>query len=334
MKRLPNVLTLLRIILVPAFVWFFAQVNTNRTYGYIRLGLFVFKSLTDFFVGCQARKYQWVSDFGKIWDPFADKLLVYSALFLLVWLGRFPLWAVLVLLVREIYVTLHRDAALRKKVVIAAVWSGKIKTVVQLSAIIAAMLNILTRDSLRNLDILLLYAALILTVYSGIDFYIKNRRIVTGREFLDQVSRFFLSLFYLGHIRLAPGTWGSLAAVILWVFWGVTHINVLTWLLPALFILGLILSNRSKDLYGSDDASPIIMDEFVAQFIPLFLAGRNLWLVGASFILFRIFDIWKPFPVSFFDKMKNGVGIMMDDVAAGVMSGALIFALLQVINFG
>lgn len=334
MKRLPNILTLMRIILVPAFIWFFARVNTDRTSGFIGLGLFVFMSLTDFFDGFLARKYQWVSDFGKIWDPFADKLLVYSALFLLVWLGRFPLWAVLVLLVREVYVTLHRDAALRKKVVIAAVWSGKIKTVVQLSAIIAAMLNILTRDSLRNLDLLLLYAALVLTVYSGIDFFIKNRRIVTAGEFFDQTSRFFLSLFYLGNIRPAPGTWGSLAAVILWFFWGVFHTNVLIWMLPALFIAGLILSNRSKALYGSDDASPIIMDEFVAQFIPLFLAGRNIWLVGASFLLFRLFDIWKPFPVSVFDRMKNGAGIMLDDIVAAVMSGALVFALIQVLNFG
>ena len=333
MRRLPNILTLLRIILVPAFVWSFSRVNIDRTSGYIGLGLFVFMSLTDFFDGYLARKHNWVSDFGKIWDPFADKLLVYSALFLLAWLGRFPLWVVLILLVREIYVTLHRDTALRQKVVIAAVWSGKIKTVVQLSAIIAGMVNILAFERLGRLDIFLLYAAMILTIYSGVDYYIKNRTIVTGREFFDQVSRFFLSLFYIGQIKQAPGTCGSLAAAILWFFWGVFHVGTLAWILPFLFIAGLLLSNRSKALFGREDASSIVMDEFVAQFIPLFLAGRNLWLVGASFLIFRTFDIWKPFPVSLFDKMKNGAGIMLDDMAAGVMSGAVIFVLKQLINF-
>ena len=333
MRRLPNILTILRIVLVPAYIWFFAQVHGNQTYGYIGLGLFVFMSLTDFFDGYLARKYQWVSDFGKIWDPFADKLLVYSALFLLVWLKRFPLWIVLVLLIREIYVTLHRDAALRKKVVIAAVWSGKVKTVVQLFAIIAAMVNILTFDTFKQIDLALLWGALFLTVYSGIDYFIKNRGVVSGQEFWDQVSRFFLALFYIGHIKKAPGTWGSLAAVIIWFYWGYAHITFLMWILPALFLLGLLLSNRSRMLFGQDDASPIVMDEFVAQFIPLFLAGRNPSLAVASFIFFRIFDIWKPFPVRWFDKMKNGTGIMMDDIAAAVMAGALIFLIKWGINF-
>jgi len=333
MRRLPNILTILRIVLVPAFIWFFAQVHENKTYGYIGLGLFIFMSLTDFFDGYLARKYQWVSDFGKIWDPFADKLLVYSALFLLVWLKRFPLWMVLILLIREIYVTLHRDAALRKHVVIAAVWSGKVKTNFQLFAIIAAMINILTFDSLEQTDMALLWGALLMTVYSGIDYYIKNRGVVNGQEFWDQVSRFFLTLFYIGHIKKAPGTWGSLAAVIIWFYWGFAHISLLTWILPVMFILGLVLSNRSKTLFGQEDASPIVMDEFVAQFIPLFLAGRSPALASASFILFRVFDIWKPFPVRWFDKMKNGTGIMMDDVAAAVMAGALIFLIKWGINF-
>lgn len=134
--NLPNKLTLIRILLVPVTM---ALMLTNHFYW--ALGVFIVASITDFFDGYIARKYNLVTSFGKIMDPLADKILVFGALLCFVEMGFVPAWCVAVILAREFFVTGMRVVAVDKGKVIAASWWGKIKTNVQIFAVIIGFLT-------------------------------------------------------------------------------------------------------------------------------------------------------------------------------------------------
>ncbi len=125
--------------------------------------------------------------------------------------------------------------------------------------------------------------------------------------------------FYVGKIAKAPGTWGSLAAFLPWLL--IKDVPLLTYLLLllVLFIVGFFVSGSAEKILDSPDAGCIVIDEVLGMFITLTLAPQHpaAWALG--FVLFRIFDIFKPFPVSWFDqRIHGGIGIMMDDVIAGL----------------
>jgi len=125
--------------------------------------------------------------------------------------------------------------------------------------------------------------------------------------------------FYVGKIAKAPGTWGSLAAFLPWFFMKDLPLPTYLLLLGALFILGFFISGSAEKILDRPDAGCIVIDEFLGMFITLTAAPDHplAWLLG--FLLFRVFDIAKPFPVSWFDqRIHGGIGIMMDDVIAGI----------------
>lgn len=133
--NLPNKLTMTRIILVPVFM----AVMLMEHY-LLALLIFSIAAITDFFDGYLARKHDLVSSFGKIMDPLADKLLVFSALVCFIQLDVVSVWAPIIIIAREFFVTSMRVVAVSKGKVIAASWWGKVKTNVQLFALIGAML--------------------------------------------------------------------------------------------------------------------------------------------------------------------------------------------------
>jgi phosphatidylglycerophosphatase A len=123
----------------------------------------------------------------------------------------------------------------------------------------------------------------------------------------------------VGMIPKAPGTWGSLAAFIPWLFIKDLPLPVYLSVLLAVFIIGFFVSGSAEKILDQPDAGPIVIDEILGMFITLALVpgGPGIWILG--FVLFRIFDIFKPFPVSWFDRnIHGGIGIMMDDVIAGL----------------
>ncbi len=124
---------------------------------------------------------------------------------------------------------------------------------------------------------------------------------------------------YTGKIGKAPGTWGSLAAILPWLLLRDLSLPVYLLLLAALFIVGFFVSGSAEKILDMPDSGCIVIDEILGMFITLAVAPPHpaAWLIG--FVLFRIFDICKPFPVSWFDQhIHGGIGIMMDDVVAGL----------------
>jgi phosphatidylglycerophosphatase A len=102
----------------------------------------------------------------------------------------------------------------------------------------------------------------------------------------------------------------------------------LLWLFP-LFIISSLLANKSILLFNEDDSSEIIIDEFTGQIIPLIFIPFSVLNILSAFVLFRIFDIWKPFPISKADNIKNGWGIMLDDLIAGLVTLGLMQLIIQ-----
>ena len=151
---------------------------------YISAAIFALAALTDMLDGKIARKYGLVSDFGKIMDPLADKLLVASALVCLVELGDVPAWMVIIILAREFTVTGLRTIAAASGVVIAAEMTGKIKTVLQMTAITALLLQNWPFNYIGvPFAYIMLLAAVVMTVVSGAEYIIKNRRFFnTGKK--------------------------------------------------------------------------------------------------------------------------------------------------------
>ncbi|MBR1692675.1 MAG: CDP-diacylglycerol--glycerol-3-phosphate 3-phosphatidyltransferase [Lachnospiraceae bacterium] len=194
--NLPNKLTMFRVILVPFFVYFLLESESEEWFKWIALGIFIVASLTDLLDGKIARKYNLVTTFGKFMDPLADKLLVCSALIALIPLEMMPAWATIIIIAREFIISGFRLIAAEKGVVIAASYWGKVKTTVQM-VMVCVMLVIVNGHGfmtdeisftsnftatfymvLERLSFILLILAVALTVISLVDYLVKNKGVI------------------------------------------------------------------------------------------------------------------------------------------------------------
>ena len=148
---------------------------------------------------------------------------------------------------------------------------------------------------------------------------IKNYK---NRINLTNVAHVLATWFGIGLVPKAPGTWGSLAA--LPIGYAITNsgsVELLGILIIIFFIIGIWASNVTSNQMAIDDPSEIVIDEVVGQWIAILTITPNIILYIFAFILFRIFDIWKPWPISWADRqIKGGLGIMLDDVFAGIFT--------------
>ena len=166
-----NKLTMLRIFLIPVFlVVLYLDFPFHMLFA---LAIFILASVTDFVDGYIARHYNLVTDFGKFMDPLADKMLVMSALLWFVEMGRFPAWALLIVVVREFAVTGLRLIAVERGRVIAAAWSGKIKTA---STMVCICLMLVFHH--LTLDMVCVAVILFTTIYSGMEYFLKNKDVI------------------------------------------------------------------------------------------------------------------------------------------------------------
>ena len=164
-------ITLVRVFMIPlVMIAMYLSKGVSGLWMWISLGLFVIASVTDFIDGQIARKCNQVSDFGKFLDPLADKLLTIAVMTVFCEWGRFPAWALMIVLTREFAVTGLRLVAAPKGRVIAAAWSGKVKTASTMIGLCAVLVFP------QNAILLWVVTAVIVvtTVYSGVEYFVKN----------------------------------------------------------------------------------------------------------------------------------------------------------------
>lgn len=175
--NLPNKLTVLRVLMVPFFVFFMLTDTGGAANKWIALVIFCVASLTDMLDGKIARARNLVTNFGKFMDPLADKLLVCSAMICMIPSGKLAAWFVIVIIAREFIISGFRLVASDNGIVIAASYWGKFKTVSQM-----AMIIVLIADFGGIFDMIgtaLIWVSLILTIISLIDYVAKNVQVLT-----------------------------------------------------------------------------------------------------------------------------------------------------------
>ncbi|USQ78877.1 CDP-diacylglycerol--glycerol-3-phosphate 3-phosphatidyltransferase [Ornithinimicrobium faecis] len=173
--NLPNALTVLRMLLVPLFLWLLlSESGESEPHRWWAAVVFGVASLTDWLDGDLARRRQLVTNFGKIADPIADKALMGSALIGLSILGELPWWVTVVILIRELGITALRFWVIRRGV-IAASKGGKIKTTLQAIGLLLLILPL--TGLLHSLGLWVMYAAVVVTVVTGVDYVMQALRL-------------------------------------------------------------------------------------------------------------------------------------------------------------
>ena len=138
---------------------------------------------------------------------------------------------------------------------------------------------------------------------------------------MNKIAEITSTVFYIGRLPLAPGTWCSFIAFLSWFYlrFFIEGVFILYASL-ILFFVGVAVSTIHSEVIKKDDPSEIVIDEWVGQWIALWLIPHSFYWGFASFVLFRFFDISKLGPVQGMDDIKSGTGIMMDDVVAGILA--------------
>ncbi|AIO19480.1 CDP-diacylglycerol--glycerol-3-phosphate 3-phosphatidyltransferase [Candidatus Izimaplasma bacterium HR1] len=177
--NLPNKISMFRVLLVPVLVVFYylyVELN-NDLFAYFLAPIFIVASLTDFLDGYIARSRNLVTVFGKFIDPLADKLIVMAALIILNALGHIPIWVTIVILSREFIVTGIRLVAVGDGKVIAASNLGKYKTASTMVGLIIMLLFPLA-SVFTTIGLYIVYLGTVLTIVSGVDYFVKNKEII------------------------------------------------------------------------------------------------------------------------------------------------------------
>ena len=175
--NLPNKLTVLRVIMVPFFVFFMLTGVGGAANKWIALIIFCVASLTDMLDGKIARARNLVTNFGKFMDPLADKLLVCSAMICMIPVGKLQAWFVIVIIAREFMITGFRTLAVAQTIVIAAGFWGKLKTICQMFMIIFLLLNFNNSITIV-ISHILIWASLILAIVSAVDYIANNKQVL------------------------------------------------------------------------------------------------------------------------------------------------------------
>ena len=187
--NIANRLTIARIVMIPLFLLMMCfpkdtlgMVNvfhSNLSVSWVlAMIIFTIASITDFLDGYLARKYHLITNFGKFADPLADKLLVMTAFITLVGAGVIPMWIVAIIVCRELAVTGLRLLLVNDGEVLSAAWPGKVKTATQMLAIIFLLIDDFPVKGLPfSIGTILVYICLVATIYSGVDYFVKNKHV-------------------------------------------------------------------------------------------------------------------------------------------------------------
>jgi CDP-diacylglycerol--glycerol-3-phosphate 3-phosphatidyltransferase len=348
----PNQLTFLRILLTPVFIVFL--LSSDLLLRQWSLAIFILAAITDWYDGWLARRWGYVTRWGALFDPFADKVLISAALIAYSYIGLIAAWMVWIIVVRDAVITVLRSYAEHKGKPVVTSNLAKIKTLFQYLIIYYLLVLYVGQNipwfrdnygtliqSLLNYSLIYSVMAVItiLTIWTCIAYFFDNWQ--TIRELYDGSKKsqipsnhlntvkpsfainLFASALFSGYSPVVSGTVGSAVALAFYFIPGFELPLVISTITLIVFLLGIKASAIMEQQYGHDP-SEVTIDEVVGMWISLFLLPKKIFIVLAAFFIFRIFDIIKPFPAKKFDRMHGGFGIMMDDVIAGIYANIIL----------
>ena len=147
-------------------------------------------------------------------------------------------------------------------------------------------------------------------------------------NFLEKVIG---SGFYTGYVKKASGTFGSLAGIIIYLIPGFENPSIMIFFITLFILIGVPIARKFESVYG-EDPKEYTNDEVIGMWITLIFIPKKIWWIAIGFLLFRVFDIWKPFPARQLEKVKKGWGVILDDVAAGLYSFIVLQIIVLVVN--
>ncbi|MDP3921394.1 MAG: phosphatidylglycerophosphatase A [Candidatus Omnitrophota bacterium] len=313
----PNILCYLRILLSLSLP--FLILSNSLTAHIWAAIIFTVAAVTDYFDGYLARKLSLESDFGRIMDPIADKVLILTTLAAFSLRGLYSGYWLVPIFARELIVTFCRIGWLIDKKAVGAEMLGKVKLTFQVVVLAFAIayvvaldlgLSELITESLRWTMFGTLIITLILTLVSGYSVFAANREILQSPSFAK-----FTSAMGVGLLPIAPGTWGSLFVIPLILL---TAHSVWLYILTGAAIAWAGYWAVSRlDLSQNKDPSFVTVDEGAGMFVTFLLIPLSPLSLLTGFLLFRLFDIWKPFPARRAERLPGYWGILCDDLVAG-----------------
>lgn len=150
---------------------------------------------------------------------------------------------------------------------------------------------------------------------------------------MERLVKLLSSFFYLGYSPIIPGTIGSLGGVALWLLVRDSQIAYIVLTLTVI-ILGFLVCGRAEDAFGEKDSGKIVIDEAAGLLVAFFLIPRNFYWLVVAFLLFRVIDILKPFPIRRLQALPGSSGVMLDDLAAGLYTNLLLQLAARFISGG
>lgn len=327
---LPNSLTFLRILLTPVFA--FLLISESSFWKQIALLVYIVAALTDWYDGWVARRYGYVSRWGKFFDPLADKILSAAALFSFVYLNLVDSWMVWIIVVRDFLITGLRTLAEYNNQPIVTSRTAQAKTFGQFVVIYYILILYVAQsippvqeqfgdliETLLHQEVLfgMMLVVTLSNVGTAILYLFDNRKFLETLPVVRFLSFSISTGFFSGYSPIAPGTVGSLIGVLLYLLPFFSDILASFGITIAMFFIGVWTSAQLERRLG-EDPQIVVIDEIVGVWISLLFVPRHLWAVAIAFVLFRIFDTFKPFPARRVESLKHGWGIMLDDVTAGI----------------
>jgi len=338
--NIPTFLSFSRVVLVPVFIYFLSKKTFEGCL--IALILFLIASLTDMLDGWSARKLNRESEFGAFIDPLADKCLVISAITAIIVLDSqfeiFDIWMIFIIVGRDVLLTYMRMLAIKKGKQLRTSRLAKIKTAFQMMSIVIIIMIYIARKGeifvfYEPLQYWIMLFVTIFTAISGLRYMVVNRQLFVPLKLnmekttriITRVKEFLFTGFFFGYFPVAPGTAGTAAAFLLYVaeytvlgsdlHWGVNLAAVVLLFYPSIHIC-----KWGEVFFNEKDPGSVVWDEIIGYFVTMLFLPFDWKIAVAGFFVFRIMDIWKPFPAYQLQTLSGGLGILIDDVVAGIYS--------------
>jgi CDP-diacylglycerol--glycerol-3-phosphate 3-phosphatidyltransferase len=337
----PNILSGLRILLTPVFVWLFFGTPQMQMLSIV---VFIIAAITDAYDGYIARKHKTASNIGAFLDPMADKILILTTFGVFAYLKFIGWWVVLVFALRDLLITWLRTILIKRGTSLVTSKIAKSKTVLQFVSISLLFGNLLLHNfgyQIAWVDYFVRYFVYFVTIfvlYTAFDYLMPffyptchpdNPNCQERRLGFLKLSYLISTFFYVGCVKFAPGTVASFVTAVITFFLPTQFMFFDLAVILFLLVVGVICSGHIEKSFSIKDPKWIVIDEVLGMFLCLFLLPKNWIAYLFLFLLFRLFDITKIYPISKIEDISSpGWGVMLDDVFAAFYAvlTALIFS--------